>query len=143
MKTTSQTTQSFPETSRFIIYVFAVAVFCFFNWMALQAQPTARNHEIRLAAALFEEAEQEIAVAPWMLDFSYGLLTAGDDIEFEPWMLDFSVDLTAEREPEIELEPWMLTFSDDCLVEAEPGLVVEDWMTNRFLWDTACLIARK
>ena len=63
MKTTSQTTQSFPETSRFIIYVFAVAVFCFFNWMVLQAQGQGKDAEIRLAAALFEEVEPEIEVA--------------------------------------------------------------------------------
>jgi hypothetical protein len=164
MKTTHQSTRSFPETSRFIVYVFAVAIFCLFNWMALQAQSQSKKPDILLAALQSEEVEPEIEVATWMLDFSYGFSTAGEEIEVEAWMLDFSYDLTADMEPEITLEPWMLTysediiadkdpeivlepwmltFSDDCLGGTEPGLSVENWMINRFLWDSACMLARK
>ena len=144
MKTTNQTTRSFPEPVRFSIYVCAVVVLCFFNWIVLQAQDPAKSLEKRLAVALVEEVEAEIEVQDWMLTFSDDCLTAVEtEIKLEPWMLAFSDDYMADREPEIEIEPWMLTISDDCLSKRENQLSVEHWMVNTLLWETAYLLARK
>ena len=144
MKTTSQITRSFPKPVRFSLYVSAVVVLCFFNWVALQAEDPAKSLENRLAAALVEEVEDEIEVQDWMLTFSDDVLAAAEtEIRLEPWMLTFSDEYIADREPEIEIEPWMLTFSDDHMATSESDLSVEDWMTSTLLWDTAYLLARK
>ena len=123
MKTTSQTTRSFPKPVKFSLYVGAVVVLCFFNWVALQAQGSSISLENRLAVALVEEVER--------------------DIELEGWMLTISEDNLAIVETQIKLEPWMLTFPDDYLVKSDTDIIVEDWMTSTFLWDTAYLLARK
>lgn len=123
MKTTSQTTRSFPKPVRFSIYVCAVVVLCFFNWIALQAENSTKSLEKRLADALVEEVEAEIEVQDWMLSFSDDCLTA--------------------VETEIKLEPWMLTIYDNCLSKRENQLSVEHWMVNTLLWETAYLLARK
>lgn len=144
MKTISQTTRSFPKPVKFSLYVGAVAVLCFFNWVALQAQGPSKSIENRLAAALVEEVETEIELESWMLTISNDYLAIVEtEIKLEPWMLTFSNDYIADREPEIEIEPWMLTFSDDYLVNGDTDISVEDWMTSSFLWDTAFLLARK
>ena len=123
MKTTSQTIRSFPKPVKFSLYVGAIVVLCFFNWVALHAEGPAKSLENRLAAALVEEVEAEIEIQDWMLSFSDDFLTAA--------------------ETEIILEPWMLTFSDDYLVKSETEISVEPWMTSTFLWDTVYLLARK
>jgi hypothetical protein len=144
MKTTSQTTRSFPKPVKFSLYVGAVVVLCFFNWVALQAQGSSISLENRLAAALVEEVERDIELEGWMLTISEdNLAIVETQIKFEPWMLTFSNDYIADREPEIELESWMLTFPDDYLVKRDTDIIVEDWMTSTFLWDTAYLLARK
>ena len=144
MKTTSQTTRPFPKPVKFSVYVGAVAVLCFFNWVALQAQEAFVNPEDRLAAAVVEEVEEDIELENWMLKLSEDYLAIVEtEIALEPWMLTFSNDFIADREPEIEIEPWMLTFSDDYLVNSESEIAVEDWMTSTFFWDTAVLLARK
>jgi hypothetical protein len=121
-----------------------VAVLCFFNWVALQAEDPGKSLENRLAAALVEEVETEIEVEDWMLTFSEDFLTAVEtEIKLEPWMLTFSDDYIADREPEIEIEPWMLSFSDDYLATDESDLSVEYWMTSTFLWGAAYLLTRK
>ena len=144
MKTTSQTTRPFPKPVKFSIYVSAVAVLCFFNWLALQAQDPYVNLETRLAAAIVEEVEEDIELESWMLNISEDFLAIVEtEITVEPWMLTFSDDFIADREPEIEIEPWMLTFSDHYLVKSEREIAVEDWMTSTLFWDTAILLARK
>jgi hypothetical protein len=143
MKTTNHTIRPFPKPARFSLYVCAVVVVCFLNWVAIQAEDPKNSLEVRLAAALVEEVEPEIAVENWMLTFSEDLLAAEEEITLEPWMLTFSDDFIADREPEIEIEPWMLTFSDDYLAAAETPVAVEVWMTDTFLWNTAYLLARK
>jgi hypothetical protein len=40
MKTAKNTKTSFPTPTRFSAYVLAVAVFCFFNWVALRTSNT-------------------------------------------------------------------------------------------------------
>ena len=144
MKTTSQTTRSFPKPVKFSLYVGAVVVLCLFNWIALQAQDSSKSLENRLAAALVEEVEADIELESWMLTISDDYLAIVEtEIKLEPWMLIFSDDYIVDREPEIEIEPWMLTFSDDYLVISDADIIVEDWMTSTFLWDTAYLLARK
>ncbi len=144
MKTTSQSTRSFPKPVKFFLYLTAVAVFCFFNWVTLQAQGPEKSLENRLTAALVEEIEAEIEIQDWMLTFSEDVLaTEGNEIELESWMLTVSQDFIADREPEMELEPWMLSFSDDHLANGESELCVEGWMTDTFLWGTAYMFARK
>ena len=144
MKTTSQSTGPFPKPFRFSLYVSAVVVLCFFNWVALQAEGPEKSLENHLAVALVEEVEAEIEVQDWMLTFSEDFLAAAEpEIKLEPWMLTFSNDYIADREPEIKLEPWMLSFSDDYLATSESELSVEGWMTDTFLWGAAYLLARK
>ena len=144
MKTTSQTTRSFPKHVKFSFYVGAVVVLCFFNWIALQAQGSSMSLENRLAVALVEEVERDIELEGWMLTISEDNLAIVEiQIKLEPWMLTFSDDYIADREPEIEIEPWMLTFSDDYMVISETDISIEDWMTSTLLWDTAYLLARK
>ncbi len=117
MKTTSQTTRTFPKPVKFSFYVGAVVVLCFFNWVALQAQGPSVRLENRLAAALVEEVEEDIELENWMLTFSDEYLANDEtEITLEPWMLTFSNDYITDMEPEIEIEPWMLSFSDDYLV---------------------------
>ena len=144
MKTTNQTTRLFPNPAKFSLYIGAVAVLCFLNWVTLQAQFPENSLENRLAAALVEEVEPEMEIEPWMLNISDDYLaTIESEIILEPWMLTFSDDIIADSEPEIDLEPWMLTISEDYLASHEPDVTVEDWMTSTFLWDTAFLLARK
>ena len=144
MRTTSQSKRSFPKPVKFSLYIGAVVVLCFFNWVALQAEDPEKSLENRLAAALVEEIEAEIEVEDWMLTFSEDFLTAVEtEIKLEPWMLTFSDDYIADREPEIEIEPWMLSLPDDLLETSESDLSLEYWMTSTFLWGTAYLLARK
>lgn len=144
MKTTNHSTRSFPKPFRFSLYVSAVVVLCFFNWVALQAQSPAKSLENRVAKALVEEVEAQIELESWMLTFSDDFITANEiEVRLEPWMLTFSDDYIADREAEIEIEPWMLTFSDEYLVKSETDIAVEDWMTSTFFWDTAFLLVRK
>jgi hypothetical protein len=144
MKTTNQSKRSFPKPARFSIYVCAVVVFCFFNWIALRAEDPKKSLENPLAAALVEEVEAEIELQDWMLTFSEDFLTADEtEIKLEPWMLTFSNDYIADKEPEIKIEPWMLSFSDDFMETDESDLSLEYWMTSTFLWGTAYLLVRK
>jgi hypothetical protein len=144
MKTTNQTTRSFPKPVMFSLYVGVVVILCFFNWVALQAQGPSISLESRLAAALVEEVESEIEIENWMLTISDDYFAMVESqIKLEPWMLISSNDYIADREPEIEIEPWLLTFSDDYLGKSESDIFVEDWMISTFLWETAYLLARK
>jgi len=144
MKTSSQTNRPFPKPARFSLYIGAVAVLCFLNWVALPAQGTAKSLENRLAAALVEEVEADIELESWMLTVSEDYLTTAEsEIILQPWMLTYADDYVTDREPEIEIEPWMLTFSEDYLEKNESEITIEDWMTSTFLWDTAYLLARK
>ncbi len=144
MKTLKHTTSSFPAPFKISLYVCAVVVLCFLNWVALHAEGPTKKLENQLDDALVEEVEAEIEVQEWMLTFSNHLLTSVEpEIELEPWMLTFSNDFIADREPEIEIEPWMLTFSDDYMVVNETELHLEHWMINTFFWETATMLARK
>ena len=164
MKTRSQTTRPFPKPAKFSLYLGAVVILSFFNWVALQAQDPTGSIENPLAAAVVEEeaeiqlenwmlnvsdeymvdAEPEINLEPWMLTLSDEYLAdAEPQIILEPWMLVFSDDFRADKEPELDIEPWMLSFSDGFLASGESKMTVEEWMTDTFLWDTAFMLAKK
>ena len=144
MKATSKTTRPFPKPARFSLYLGAVLILSFFNWVALQAEGPSMSLENRLAAAIVEEVEAEIQLENWMLTYSDGFLAdAEPGINLEPWMLTFSGVFTADSEPELDLEPWMLSYSDDLITSGESEMAVEKWMTDTFVWNTAFMLAKK
>ena len=119
MKTTSKTKRDFPKPFRFAIYLFAVIVFCFLNWVTTYAgdpeTEKAQTLESRLAAVLVLEADPEPELEDWMLSFNDEVLAEFEDEEAVPeaWMLDpayFVIPdyLIVEKEEEPVLEDWML-----------------------------------
>ena len=139
MKTAKQITGNFPRPGRFSLYMCAVMVLCFFNWVALNAQP---------AISLAEEDEPELQLEEWMMNLDRGYLTVNEDAELkvEPWMLSFNQDYMAGAdESAISFEPWMVNFEQRCLlVEDELEFSVEGWMVSTCTWECAArLLARK
>ena len=143
MKTAKQTTGNFPRPGRFSLYVCAVVVLCFFNWVAINAQTAEKvnNFNSPLAVALAEVDEPAILLQDWMIDFESGYLVEMEEPELkvEPWMLSFSQDYMAGTdESEISFEPWMVNFEQRCLVvEIEQEFPVECWMVNTGTWECA------
>ena len=143
MKTTNQTTKRFPNGFRITLYVAAVATLGFLNCYILKAgdpEPET-NYSISLEAALTVNAEPEIDLEDWMLDFTPDYLVELDDEEvvLEDWMLDFTPDYLVELDDEeIVLEDWMLNFTPDYLiVDKEEEPVLEDWMLDPTYFDIA------
>ena len=140
MKTAKQTTSKFPKPGRFFLYMGAVMVLCFFNWVVLHAQPgpEANTFNSQLVIALAEEDEPPLKLQDWMLDFDNGCLAADEDpeIKIEPWMLSFNHDCMAGTdESEIGVEPWMVNFEQRCLVvDDEQEFCVELWMVSTDTW---------
>jgi len=139
MKTAKQITENFPRPGRFSLYMCAVMVLCFFNWVVLNAQP---------AISLAEVDEPELKLEEWMMDLDKGYLAINEDAELkvEPWMLSFNQDyLAGADESAISFEPWMVNFEQRCLVvESEQEFSVEGWMVSTCTWECAArLLARK
>ena len=150
MKTANQTTVNFPRPGRFSLYLCAVLVLCFFNWVALNAQTAMKVNVLnsQLVTDLAEVDEPAIQLQDWMMDFENGYLAVNEEPELnvEPWMLSFSQDyMTGPYDSEISFEPWMVNFEQRCLVvEEEQDFSVECWMVNTCTWECAGrLIARK
>jgi hypothetical protein len=150
MKTAKQTTANFPRPGRFSLYICAVLVLCFFNWVALNAQTArmANNFNSQLVITLEEEDEPAIQLQEWMMDLENGYLTVNEEpeINVEPWMLFFNHDyMVGTEKSEISFEPWMVNFEQRCLVvENEQDITVEDWMVSTFTWEcTTSLLSRK
>jgi hypothetical protein len=150
MKTAMQTTQEFPRPVRFSLYMCAVAILCFFNWVALNAQsvPFADNTDSHLARVLAEENEPDLPLQDWMMDLETGYLAAAVEpvLSVEPWMLSFNHDYMAETgDSEISFQPWMVNFEQRCLVvDAEQEYSVECWMVSTCTWDCGNkLLAKK
>jgi hypothetical protein len=149
MKTAKQTNQHFPRPGRFSLYICAVAIMCFLNWVALVAQsvPSAKYDLSLWDTALAEEYEPDIQLQDWMMDFEngYAALSEEPEIEVEPWMLSFNTDYMVETgETEINFEPWMINFEQRCLiVDEESDIPVACWMVSTCTWCAASLIARK
>lgn len=150
MKTANQTTENFPRPGRFSLYVCAVLVLCFFNWVALNAQTVKKVNVLnsQLVIDLAEVDEPVIQLQDWMMDFENGYMAVNEEPELnvEPWMLSFSQDYMAGAyDSEISFEPWMVNFEQRCLVvEEEQDFSVECWMVNTCTWECAGrLIARK
>ena len=150
MKTARQTTGNFPRPGRISLYICAVMVLCFFNWVALNAQTVKKvnNFNSQLAIALAEVDEPVIQLQDWMMDFENGYMAVNEETELmvEPWMLSFSHDYMAgTEESEISFEPWMVNFEQRCLVvENEEEFPVEGWMVSACAWEcTTSLLAGK
>ena len=144
MKTAKQTsTVKFPRPGRFSLYMCAVLVLSFFNWVALNAQPPkdAETVNAELVIALTEETEPSIQLKDWMMDFENGCLAEMEEPELkvEPWMLSFTPDYIAgTEESEISFEPWMVNFEQRCLVvDNEKDFPVECWMVCTSTWECA------
>lgn len=143
MKTAKQTTRSLPRPGRFSLYICAVMVLCFFNWVALNAQTVKKvnNFNSPLAVALAEVDEPAIQLQDWMMVFDNGYLAVNEETELkvEPWMLSFSHDyMTGTEESDINFEPWMVNFEQRCLVvENEDEFPVENWMVSTCAWECA------
>ena len=117
MKTTNQTTKRFPDGFRMILYIAAVAMLGFFKCYIVKAEdPENDTHYANsLEAALYVEAESEIKLEDWMLNFNDDFLVEleEEEVVLEDWMLDpdyFNVPdyLIVDEEEELELEDWML-----------------------------------
>ena len=150
MKTAKKTTGNFPRPGRFSLYICAVMVLCFFNWVALNAQTVknVNNYKSPLALALAEVDEPAIQLQDWMMGFENGYLAVNEETELkvEPWMLSFSHDyMTGTEESDINFEPWMVNFEQRCLVvDSEDEFPVENWMVSTCTWEcTIRLIAGK
>jgi len=141
MKTAKQTTGNFPRPGRFSLYICAVMVLCFFNWVALNAQTVKKVNNInsQFAIALAEVDEPAIQLQDWMLDFENEYLVENEEPELnvEPWMLSFSHDyMTGSVDSEISFEPWMVNFEQRCLVvEIEEEFAIESWMVSTCTWE--------
>ena len=150
MKTAKQTTRSLPRPGRFSLYICAVVVMCFFNWVALNAQTVKKPNNLNLqpAISLSEEIEPAIQLQDWMIDFENGYLSANEDpgLKVEPWMLSFKDDyMTGSGESEISFKPWMVNFEQRCLVvDDEQESPLENWMVSTCTWEsTIKLLAGK
>jgi hypothetical protein len=120
----------------------AVAVFCFFNWVALNAQSATMPDNLigQLVMALAEQDEPELSVQDWMTDFEIGFMAeaAEPEMKVEPWMLSFNHDYMAKTgDSLIPFEPWMINFEQRCLVvDTEQDQPVECWMVSTCTWDS-------
>ena len=143
MKTAKQPIRSLPRPGRFSLYICAVVVMGFFNWIALNAQTIKKPYkpDNQPAISLSEEIEPAIQLQDWMTDFENGylLVNADPELKVEPWMLSFSDDyMTGPGESEISFKPWMVNFEQRCLVvDKEMEFTVEDWMVSTCTWECA------
>ena len=146
MKTAKQTTGKFPRPGRFSLYICAVMVLCFFNWIALNAQTVkmVNNINSQLINALAGVDEPAIQLQDWMMDFENGYMAENEESELkvEPWMLSFSNEYMAGTgDSEISFEPWMVNFEQRCLVvENEEEFNVEGWMVSTCTWECSSRI---
>ena len=117
MKTTNQTTKRFPDGFRMILYITAVAALGFLNCCMLKASDPEKDVDYanRLEAVVEVQAEPDIRMEGWMLNFDNDFLVELEDdkVVLEDWMLDpayFVVPdyLIVEKEEEPVLEGWML-----------------------------------
>ena len=113
MTTTNQTTKRFPDGFRMILYIAAVATLGFLNCCMLRAGDPEKDadYTTRLEAALIVDAEPEIELEDWILNFNPGfpVKIEDEDIVLENWMLNLNHDFLVELEDEaIILEDWML-----------------------------------
>jgi len=138
MKTTKQTTKRIPDGLRMILYLVAVAALGFLSFTVKAADfDKAPEYTARLEAAYAPQAEAEIRLEDWMLNFNDEFLAEVEDesIALEEWMLNFSDGFLAEVEEVVVIEDWMLnpaSFSIPgyLIVEKEEEPVLEDWMLD-------------
>lgn len=83
MKTISNNNRNFPKPFRFAIYVVAVTIVGFMNWMAISANDPVMESslklESRLAEALAPAEDPEYELEDWILTLSEDILSAEMD----------------------------------------------------------------
>jgi hypothetical protein len=142
MKTAKQTNQHLPRFFILFLYMCVVAILCFFNCMAMNAQAGQVDKHVNhpLYAVPGEVYEPDLELQDWMINLEYGYLSAGSEpeISVEPWMLSFSPDYMKNPADtsEIGFEPWMVNFERRCLrVDAEDDIPVASWMVRTSAWE--------
>ena len=116
MKTINKS--NFPKPFRFAIYLIAVTIVGFMNWVALSANDpgmeSTQTLEIRLAEALVPVSDPEPALEEWILTLSQNIIN--DNQEANPSLESrLAKALEPVDEPAPELEDWLLNFSDEIL----------------------------
>lgn len=118
MKTINNNKSNFPKPFKFAIYLIAVTVIGFMNWIAISANDpgleTTQSFETRLADALAPLSDPEPELEEWILSFSDNIISENDKSESS---LDsrLSEALEPVEDPQPELEDWLLNFSDNML----------------------------
>ena len=118
MKTINKNKSSFPRPFKFAIYLTAVTIVGFMNWMALSANDPAiestQAFETRLAEALAPLSDPEPALEDWIMSFSDNFIS--ESIESETNIeTRLAEALEPVEDPQPELEDWLLNFSDDII----------------------------
>lgn len=120
MKTINKNNSTFPKPFRFAIYLTAVIIVGFMNWVALSANDpvmeTTQALEIRLAEALVPLSDPEPELEEWLLSFSENIIREGakSKTNIETRLVEA---LEIAEDPQPELEDWLLNFSDDMISE--------------------------
>ena len=120
MKTINKNNSTFPKPFRFAIYLTAVIIVGFMNWVALSANDpnmeSIQALEIRLAEALVPLSEPEPELEEWILSFSENIISeeAKSETNIETRLAEA---LETVEDPQPELEDWLLNFSDNMISE--------------------------
>jgi hypothetical protein len=118
MKTINKNKSTFPKPFRFAIYLIAVTVVGFMNWVALSANDpnmeSIQALEIRLAEALVPLSDPEPELEEWIISFSDNIISeeAKSETSLETRLAEA---LETVEDPQPELEDWLLNFSDEFL----------------------------
>ena len=118
MKTINKNKSNFPNPFKFAIYLIAVTIIGFMNWVATNANDPAIEHtqsfETRLAEALVPISDHEPELEDWLLALSDKIISDSEEANTSlESRLDEALEPVDELEP--ELEDWLLNFSDATL----------------------------
>jgi hypothetical protein len=116
MKTINKNKSNFPKPYKFTIYLIAVTIAGFMNWVALGANdagmaPT-ESLETRLADALAPVPDPEPELDDWILSFADDNASKSADSEnnLESRLAEA---LEPVEDPQPELEDWLLNYGED------------------------------
>jgi hypothetical protein len=118
MKTISNNKSTLPKPFRFTIYIIAVTIIGFMNWMASNANDpemeTTISLEARLAEALIPITEKEPELEDWILSLSESITSESDESK-STLETRLAEALEIIDDPEPEIEDWIMNLSDDIL----------------------------
>ena len=115
MKTINNNKSNFPRPYKFAIYLVAVTIVGFVNWVALSASDlesaSSQSMETRLAEALAPVPDPEPELEEWILSFTSDVTSQSADSEtnLESRLAEA---LEPVEDPEPELEDWLLNFAE-------------------------------